>query len=242
MFACDCAQPGVLQLFQPPIRGQLGPDLCQHLLAWLFGHNAGGSCYIEKRAIGIEYTGLDRHDALLLQRDYTDTCTSTPGFTQANRRVGLQAIFQKRKPYTMSEAKSGDTVRIHYTGTLADGSTFDSSEGRDPLEFKLGSGQVIPGFDKAVTGMSVGDEQTVEIPCTDAYGSEDPNAKQSFPRDKIPADIPLEIGTQLQLSGPQGQPIMVRVAEVTEEAVILDANHPLAGKDLTFKIELVEIV
>ena len=142
----------------------------------------------------------------------------------------------------MSEAKSGDTVRIHYTGTLADGSTFDSSEGRDPLEFKLGSGQVIPGFDKAVTGMSVGDEKTVEIPAADAYGPEDANAKQSFPRDKIPNDIPLEIGTRLQLSGPQGQPIMVTVSEVTDEAVILDANHPLAGKDLTFKLALVEIV
>ncbi len=142
----------------------------------------------------------------------------------------------------MSDAKSGDTVRIHYTGTLADGSTFDSSDGRDPLEFTLGSGQVIPGFDKAVTGMAVGDEKTVEIPAADAYGPVDPNARQSFPRDKIPSEIPLEIGTMLQLSGPQGQPIMVQVAEVTDETVILDANHALAGKDLTFKLSLVEIV
>ena len=142
----------------------------------------------------------------------------------------------------MSDAKSGDTVRIHYTGTLADGSTFDSSEGRDPLEFTLGSGQVIPGFDKAVTGMTVGEAQTVEIPSEDAYGPHDPNGTQSFPRDKVPDDIPLDIGTRLQLSGPQGQPIMVTVAEVTDAEVILDANHPLAGQDLTFKIELVEIV
>ncbi len=139
-------------------------------------------------------------------------------------------------------AKAGDTVRIHYTGTLADGSTFDSSEGRDPLEFKLGAGQVIPGFDKAVTGMDVGDSQTVEIPSDDAYGPVNPDGRQSFPRDKVPENIPLDIGTRLQLSGPQGQPIMVTVAEVTDEEVILDANHPLAGKDLTFKIELVEIV
>lgn len=139
-------------------------------------------------------------------------------------------------------AKAGDTVRIHYTGTLADGSTFDSSEGRDPLEFKLGAGQVIPGFDKAVTGMAVGDSQTVEIPSDDAYGPVNPDGRQSFPRDKVPENIPLDIGTRLQLSGPQGQPIMVTVAEVTDEEVILDANHPLAGKDLTFKIELVEIV
>ena len=142
----------------------------------------------------------------------------------------------------MTEAKAGDTVRIHYTGTLSDGSTFDSSEGRDPLEFKLGAGQVIPGFDKAVTGMSVGDSQTVEIPSEDAYGAHDPNGRQGFPRDQVPENVPIDVGTRLQLSGPQGQPIMVTVAEVTETEVILDANHPLAGKDLTFEIELVDIV
>jgi len=142
----------------------------------------------------------------------------------------------------MSDAKSGDTVRIHYTGTLQDGSTFDSSAGRDPLEFTLGSGQVIPGFDKAVTGMSVGDEKTVEIACEDAYGAHDPNGRQEFPRDKVPDDVPLDIGTRLQLSTPSGQPVLVTVTEVNDEVVILDANHPLAGKDLTFRIELVEIV
>lgn len=142
----------------------------------------------------------------------------------------------------MTDAKAGDTVRIHYTGTLSDGSTFDSSEGRDPLEFQLGAGQVIPGFDKAVTGMSVGDEQTVEIPAGEAYGPHDPNGRHAFPRAQVPDDVPLDIGTRLQLSGPQGQPIMVTVVEVTDSEVILDANHPLAGKDLTFQIELVEIV
>lgn len=142
----------------------------------------------------------------------------------------------------MTEAKSGDTVRIHYTGTLEDGSTFDSSSGRDPLEFTLGSGQVIPGFDKAVDGMTVGEEKTVDIAADDAYGQRDPNGVQAFPREKVPADIPLDIGTRLQLATPSGQPVMVTVAEVTEEQVILDANHPLAGQDLTFKIELVEIV
>lgn len=142
----------------------------------------------------------------------------------------------------MTAAKSGDTVKIHYTGTLSDGSTFDSSEGRDPLEFTLGVGQVIPGFDKAVTGMSAGDSQTVNIPSGDAYGAHDPNGRQAFPRDQVPENVPLDIGTRLQLSGPQGQPIMVTVAEVSDTEVILDANHPLAGKDLTFEIELVEIV
>lgn len=142
----------------------------------------------------------------------------------------------------MSEAKAGDTVRIHYTGTLPDGSTFDTSSGRDPLEFKLGSGQVIPGFDKAVDGMALGEKKTVEIEAHDAYGPRDPNGLQSFPRDKVPDDIPLDIGTRLQLSTPSGQPVMVTVSEVTEEEIILDANHPLAGQDLTFEIELVEIV
>lgn len=142
----------------------------------------------------------------------------------------------------MTEAKAGDTVRIHYTGTLSDGSKFDSSEGRDPLEFTLGSGQVIPGFDKAVTGMTVGEEQTVEIPADDAYGPHDPNGRQAFPRDQVPENVPIDIGTRLQLSGPQGQPLMVTVADVTETEVILDANHPLAGQDLTFEIALVEIV
>ena len=119
----------------------------------------------------------------------------------------------------MAEATSGDTVRIHYTGTLDDGSTFDSSRARDPLEFKLGTGQVIAGFDAAVEGMNVGEAKTVKIPADQAYGAHDPGRAQSFPRDKIPADIPLEIGTQLQLQSPQGHPIPVRVAEVVPEKV-----------------------
>lgn len=142
----------------------------------------------------------------------------------------------------MAEAKSGDTVRIHYTGTLADGSTFDSSAGRDPLEFTLGSGQVVPGFDKAVDGMSVGEEKKAVLPPEDAYGPHHEGNVQAFPRDKFPEDIPLEIGTQLQMSMPDGQPIMVSITEVGENEVKLDANHPLAGKELTFVIELVEIV
>jgi peptidylprolyl isomerase len=142
----------------------------------------------------------------------------------------------------VAEAKSGDTVRIHYTGTLADGSTFDSSVGRDPLEFTLGSGQVVPGFDKAVDGMSVGEEKTTVIAPEDAYGESHEGNVQAFPRAKFPADIPLEIGTQLQMSMPDGQPIMVTITEVSEDEVKLDANHPLAGKELTFSIELVEIV
>ncbi|HKK84997.1 MAG TPA: peptidylprolyl isomerase [Roseovarius sp.] len=141
----------------------------------------------------------------------------------------------------MTEVKSGDTVRIHYTGTLTDGQTFDSSEGRDPLEFTVGSGQIIPGLEAAIPGMEVGEKKTVEIAADDAYGQPDPNAQQAVPRAEIPDDIPLDLGTQLQVQTPQGQVMPVTVVEVTEEQVTLDANHPLAGKDLTFKIELVEI-
>lgn len=141
----------------------------------------------------------------------------------------------------MTTAKSGDKVRIHYTGTLSDGSVFDSSEGRDPLEFTLGSGQVIPGFDTGVTGMEVGEKKTIEIPCDQAYGPSNPGAIQDVPRDQIPAEIPLEVGLQLQMQSPQGQVIPVTVIKVTEEAVTLDANHALAGKDLTFALELVSI-
>ncbi len=141
----------------------------------------------------------------------------------------------------MTQVKSGDTVRIHYTGTLNDGSTFDSSEGRDPLEFVVGSGQIIPGLDGAMPGMTVGDKKVVEVAADNAYGQPDPAARQAVPRAEIPADIPLDLGTQLQVQTPEGQVMPVTVVEVTEAEVTLDANHPLAGKDLTFAIELVSI-
>lgn len=141
----------------------------------------------------------------------------------------------------MTQVKTGDTIQIHYTGTLADGSKFDSSEGRDPLEFEVGSGQIIPGLDAAMPGMTVGEKKTVEIACADAYGPLDPGARQAVPRGDIPADIPLDPGTQLQVQTPSGQVMPVTVVEVTETEVTLDANHPLAGKDLTFAVELVAI-
>jgi FKBP-type peptidyl-prolyl cis-trans isomerase 2 len=142
----------------------------------------------------------------------------------------------------MSDAKTGDTVRIHYTGTLSDGSTFDTSSGREPLEFTVGSGQIIPGLDRAIAGMSVGDKKTVEVPASEAYGDRNPDGIQSVPREQVPDHIPLDPGTQLQVQTGDGRTLPVLVAEVTEEAVVLDANHPLAGKDLTFEVELVEIV
>ena len=141
----------------------------------------------------------------------------------------------------MTEVKSGDTVRIHYTGTLVDGSQFDSSQGRDPLEFVVGSGQIIPGLDKALPGMSEGDKKTVNVPAEEAYGKVDPNARQAIPRDQIPADVPLEIGGQLQVQTQDGRAVPVQVADVNDETVVLDANHPLAGKELVFAIELVSI-
>ncbi|MGR3621307.1 FKBP-type peptidyl-prolyl cis-trans isomerase [Pseudophaeobacter sp.] len=141
----------------------------------------------------------------------------------------------------MTEVKSGDTVHIHYTGTLADGSVFDSSEGREPLEFTVGSGQVIKGMDEGLPGMKVGDKKRLEIPADDAYGPLNPDARQSIPREGIPDEIPLEVGIQLQMQSPEGHVLPVTVVEVTEATVTLDANHPLAGKDLNFDIELVSI-
>lgn len=141
----------------------------------------------------------------------------------------------------MTEVKSGDTVQIHYTGTLTDGTTFDSSQGRDPLEFVVGSGQIIPGLDTALPGMSVGDKKVVKIDSAEAYGPVNPEMRQAVPREGIPADIPLEIGTQLQMQTPDGQALPVMVVAVDESTVTLDANHPLAGKDLQFDIELLKI-
>ncbi len=141
----------------------------------------------------------------------------------------------------MTQVKTGDTVRIHYTGTLSDGTTFDSSAGRDPLEFTVGSGQIIPGLDQALPGMQVGETKSVSVAADDAYGQADPAARQAVPRTEIPDHIPLDLGTQLQVQTPTGQTLQVVVADVTETEVTLDANHPLAGKDLTFDIELVAI-
>ena len=141
----------------------------------------------------------------------------------------------------MTQDKTGDTVQIHYTGTLQDGTTFDSSEGRDPLKFEVGSGQIIPGLDEALPGMVAGDKKTVNVPAEAAYGPVEPNARQEVPREQIPAEIPLEAGAQLQMQTPDGRAVPVTVVDVTDTVVTLDANHPLAGKDLTFNIELVSV-
>lgn len=138
-------------------------------------------------------------------------------------------------------AKAGDTLRIHYTGKLEDGTTFDTSEGRDPLEFTIGSGQIIPGLDQGVVGMAVGESRSVTVPPEAGYGDRDEERIQAVPKSSIPDNIPTEPGTQLSMQTPQGQTIPVVVADVTDEEVKLDANHPLAGKTLTFDVTLVEI-
>lgn len=141
----------------------------------------------------------------------------------------------------MTQAKDGNTVKIHYTGRLQDGSVFDSSSGRDPLQFRVGSGQVIPGFEEAVIGMSVGEKKTVEIPCSKAYGERNPSMVMVVDRKHVPADLNPEVGQRLQMGSPSGELINVTVVETDEENVTLDANPPLAGEDLTFDIELVEV-
>lgn len=141
----------------------------------------------------------------------------------------------------MSVIKDGDTVKVHYKGSLDNGEVFDSSEGRDPLEFTMGTGQLIPGFEKAVLGLKVGDSTTANIPSAEAYGESNPQMIVEVEKSQLPPDLEAQVGTQLQLNQPNGQAIPVLITKVEDEKVTLDANHPLAGKDLTFDIEVVEI-
>ena len=140
----------------------------------------------------------------------------------------------------MVVAKRGSTVRVHYKGTLEDGTEFDSSVGRDPLEFTVGGGKLIPGFDRAVLGMGVGESKTVKIPADDAYGSRREELVMTLKREALPSDVDPTVGEELELQ--QGDDVfVVRVTDVSEDDVTLDANHPLAGKTLIFEIELVEV-
>lgn len=142
----------------------------------------------------------------------------------------------------MSEAKQGSNVKVHYTGKKdSDGTVFDSSEGKDPLEFKLGEGQLIPGFEAAVEGMKAGESNTVKIPSDQAYGEPREDLVIKFERDRLPDDITPEVGQQLQLQHKDGENIPVVIKELTENEITLDANHPLAGEDLVFEIEVVEV-
>lgn len=140
------------------------------------------------------------------------------------------------------QVKTGDVVRVHYTGTLVDGSQFDSSVGRNPLEFTVGAGQMIAGFDAGVLGMAVGEKKTLQIDPDHGYGQSNPEAIIEFPRTNVPEGMEIEVGMQLNLQNEYGQPVPVVIMEITDDVVIMDANHSLAGKDLIFEVELVEIV
>ena len=142
----------------------------------------------------------------------------------------------------MKQVKEGDVVKVHYTGKLLNGEQFDSSVGREPLEFTVGAGQMIKGFDTALPGMGVGDKKTINISPVDGYGERSDDAMIRFPKENVPAEMKLETGMSLTLSNEQGQPFPVVVAELLDDVVVLDANHFLAGKELLFDIELVEIV
>lgn len=142
----------------------------------------------------------------------------------------------------MAQAKKGDTVKIHYTGKLEDGTVFDTSRSRHPLQFKLGNGQVIEGFEQAVTGMNVGETKTTTIPVEKAYGPRRDDMIVTLKRDQLPADVAPEVGQRLELTQENDQNILVTVTGVTDSMITLDANHPLAGKALTFELELVSIL
>lgn len=142
----------------------------------------------------------------------------------------------------MSKVKDGDTVSVHYTGTLADGTVFDSSLDREPLTFTLGQGQLIKGFEAVVRGMEVGDKATTVIEPEEGYGPVREEMTAKVERSRLPEGIEPLVGDKLQIPGESGQPMVVTVSEVTEDTVTLDANHPLAGKQLTFEIELVTVL
>ena len=142
----------------------------------------------------------------------------------------------------MAQVKAGDKIKVHYHGKLTNGQTFDSSEGREPLEFEVGSGQVIKGFDDGVTGMAVGDKKTIEIPADEAYGPRNEEMVIDMPKERFPAEMVLELGMPLTMTDGQGQNFQVVITEIKENTVMLDANHPLAGQTLIFDLELVEIV
>lgn len=141
----------------------------------------------------------------------------------------------------MAQAQRGNTVKVHYTGKLDDGKVFDTSANRDPIEFTIGEGRVIPGFENGVLGMSPGESRTITIPSDEAYGPHRDDMVVEVERKHLPPDLEADVGDQLQMRQADGQPVLVTVADVGDKRITLDANHPLAGKDLTFDVELVEV-
>ncbi len=142
----------------------------------------------------------------------------------------------------MQQVKSGDRIKVHYHGRLTNGETFDKSEGREPLEFEVGSGMVIKGFDDGVTGMAVGDKKTINIPAAEAYGEKNEEMVIHMPKDRFPKDMEIEVGMPLVMSDNNGHQHQVVIIDIKEDEVVLDANHPLAGEELIFDLELVEII
>lgn len=141
----------------------------------------------------------------------------------------------------MSQVKENSTVKVHYTGKLSDGSVFDSSLERDPIEFTVGQGQLIPGFEQGVIDMGVNEKKTIEIAANEAYGQVRDELIQEVPKSQLPPDIQPEEGLRLMSKTPQGQDIPLVITEVKDETIVVDANHPLAGKDLVFEVEVVDI-
>lgn len=141
----------------------------------------------------------------------------------------------------MSKVKSNDKVQVHYTGKLANGEVFDSSTGRDPLAFQMGQGQLIPGFENGIMDMTVNEKKTIVIPANEAYGEVQKELIQEVPKDRLPQDIKPEVGMGLVSTTPEGQEIQLVVKEVKESAIVVDGNHPLAGQELTFDVEVVKI-
>jgi len=141
----------------------------------------------------------------------------------------------------MSQVKQSDKVKVHYTGKLGNGEVFDTSEGREPLEFQMGQGQLIPGFENGVLDMKLNEKKTVVIPCAQAYGESRAELIQEVPNDQLPQDMKPEVGMGLISTMPDGSEIQLVVSEVKESSIVVDGNHPLAGQDLTFEIEVVGI-
>jgi FKBP-type peptidyl-prolyl cis-trans isomerase 2 len=155
----------------------------------------------------------------------------------------MQKIFLKiKKQSMMSQVKENNTVKVNYTGKLSDGQVFDSSEGKEPLEFTLGKGQLIPGFEKGLIDMKVNEKKTITIAKDEAYGEINKDLIQEVKKTELPQDMTPEVGMGLVSKTPDGQEMNLRVIEVKEESIVIDGNHPLAGKDLIFDLEVVEIL
>ncbi|MCF6355518.1 MAG: peptidylprolyl isomerase [Candidatus Polarisedimenticolaceae bacterium] len=141
----------------------------------------------------------------------------------------------------MTQAKRGDTVKVHYTGTFDDGTQFDSSVGQTPLIVKIGAGETIPGFDKGLEGMAVGEKKRISIPPEEGYGEHNPELIHEVPRADFPEEMDLKIGLELQAQGPDGHSCILSIKEINEETITVDANHPMVGKHLNFELEVVDI-